>query len=170
MVEESATAAAEEADNGPDIAPQNLDIQQKWVPAKKECVFERSFTVCPTFSRGSCKKGTQSIFFEPRFLRIPGDSRDSCRNAQPRDIEVNCFILYSTTEGQPASQLKYVYWTLFFMKRRIPLDPESSRTLIVLFLTCSPELTLGSGILAQSEHVFQPFSFKLVQFRSNFFD
>jgi hypothetical protein len=26
MVEESATAAAEEADNGPDIAPQNLDI------------------------------------------------------------------------------------------------------------------------------------------------
>ncbi len=55
----------------------------------------------------------------------------------------------------------------FFMKRRSPLDPESSRTLIVLFLTFSPELTLGSG---QSEHVFLLFSSKLVQFSSNFFD
>jgi hypothetical protein len=36
----------------------------------------------------------------------------------------------------------------FFMKMRSPLDPESSRTLIVLFLTYSPELKLGSGILA----------------------
>jgi hypothetical protein len=58
----------------------------------------------------------------------------------------------------------------FFMKRRSPLDPESSRTLIVLFLTYSPELTLGSGFLAQSEHVFLLFSMKLVQFSSNFFD
>jgi hypothetical protein len=57
----------------------------------------------------------------------------------------------------------------FFMKRRSPLDPESSRTLIVLFLTLSPELTLGSGILARSERVFLLFSFKLVQFSSNFF-
>ncbi len=32
------------------------------------------------------------------------------------------------------------------------------------------ELTLGSGILAQSECVFLLFSFKLVQFSSNFFD
>ena len=31
------------------------------------------------------------------------------------------------------------------MKRRSPLDPESSRTQIVAFLTFSPELTLGSG-------------------------
>ncbi len=58
----------------------------------------------------------------------------------------------------------------FFMKRRSPLDPESRRTLIVLFLTYSPELTLGSGILAQSERVFLLFSIKLVQFSSNFFD
>jgi hypothetical protein len=56
------------------------------------------------------------------------------------------------------------------MKRRSPLDPESSRTLVFLFLTYSPELTLGSGILAQSEHVFFLFSCKLVQFSSNFFD
>ncbi len=56
------------------------------------------------------------------------------------------------------------------MKRRSPLDPESSRTLIVLFLTYSPELTLGSGVLVRSEHVFLPFSSKLVQFSSNFFD
>ncbi len=58
----------------------------------------------------------------------------------------------------------------FFMKRRSPLDPESSRTLIVLFLTYNPELTLGSGILVQSECVFLLFSIELVQFSSNFFD
>jgi hypothetical protein len=29
---------------------------------------------------------------------------------------------------------------------------------------------LGSGVLAQSEHVFLIFSLKLVQFSSNFFD
>ncbi len=58
----------------------------------------------------------------------------------------------------------------FFMKRRSPLDPESSRTLIVLFLTYGPELTLGSGALAQSERVFLLFSIKLVQFSSNFFN
>jgi hypothetical protein len=56
------------------------------------------------------------------------------------------------------------------MKRRSPLDPESRRTLIVLFLTYSPELTLGSGILARSENVFLLFSSKLVQFSSNFFN
>jgi hypothetical protein len=58
----------------------------------------------------------------------------------------------------------------FFMKRRSPLDPESSRTLIVLFFTFSPELTLGSGVLAQSKRVFLLFSSKLVQFSFNFFD
>jgi hypothetical protein len=57
-----------------------------------------------------------------------------------------------------------------FMKRRSPLDPELSRTLIVLFLTFSPELKLGSGILVRFEHVFLHFSSKLVQFSSNFFD
>ncbi len=51
-----------------------------------------------------------------------------------------------------------------------PLDPESSRTLIVLFLTFSPELTLGLGILAWSECVFSLFSSKLVLFSSNFFN
>ncbi len=56
------------------------------------------------------------------------------------------------------------------MNMRSPLDPESSRTLVALFLTYSLELTLGSGVLVQSEHVFLLFSFKLVQFRSNFFD
>jgi hypothetical protein len=50
----------------------------------------------------------------------------------------------------------------FFMKRRSPIDPESSRTLTVLFLTYSPELTLGSGVSAQSENVFLLFSSKLV--------
>ncbi len=55
----------------------------------------------------------------------------------------------------------------FFMKRRSPLDPESSRTLIVLFLTYSPELMLRSGFLAQSEHVFLLFSSKLVRFSSH---
>jgi hypothetical protein len=59
---------------------------------------------------------------------------------------------------------------IFFIKRRSPLDPESSSTLIVLFLTFSPELTLGSSFLAQSEHVFLLFSFKLVLFSSDFFD
>jgi hypothetical protein len=58
----------------------------------------------------------------------------------------------------------------FFMKRRSPLDQESSRTLIVLFLTYSPELMLGSGFLAQSERVFLLFSIELVQFCSDFFD
>jgi hypothetical protein len=53
---------------------------------------------------------------------------------------------------------------------RSPLDPESSRTFIVLFLTYSPELTLGSGMLVQSVRVFLLFSCKLVQFSSNFFD
>ena len=36
---------------------------------------------------------------------------------------------------------------LIFGKRRSPLDPESSRTLIVLFLTFCPVLMLGSGVL-----------------------
>ncbi len=58
----------------------------------------------------------------------------------------------------------------FFMKRRLPLDPELSRTHIVLFLTYSPELMLGSGFLAKSEHVFLLFSIKLVRFSSNAFD
>jgi hypothetical protein len=56
------------------------------------------------------------------------------------------------------------------MKRRSPLDPESSRTLIVLVLTFSPELTLESDILAQSECAFLLFSSKLVQLSSNFFN
>jgi hypothetical protein len=54
------------------------------------------------------------------------------------------------------------------MKRRSPPDPESNRTLIVLFLTFSPELMLGSGVLVQSERVFLLFSFKLVLYSSNF--
>jgi hypothetical protein len=58
----------------------------------------------------------------------------------------------------------------FKKKKRSPLDPESSRTLIVLFLTYSPELILGSGVLAQSQRVFLLFSIKLVQFSSNFFN
>jgi hypothetical protein len=58
----------------------------------------------------------------------------------------------------------------FFMKRRSPLDPELSRTLTVLFLTYSQELTLGSGISAQLEHVVLLFSIKLVRLSSNFFD
>jgi hypothetical protein len=36
-------------------------------------------------------------------------------------------------------------------------------------LTYSPELTLGSGYLVQSERVFLLFGFKLVLFSSNFF-
>ncbi len=56
------------------------------------------------------------------------------------------------------------------MKMRLPLDPETSRTLIVLFLTNSPELTPGSGTTVQSERIFLLFSIKLVQFSSNFFD
>ena len=58
----------------------------------------------------------------------------------------------------------------FFKKRRSPLDPESSRTLIVLFLTYSPELSPKSGSTAQPEHVFLLFSIKLVLFSSNFFE
>ncbi len=60
----------------------------------------------------------------------------------------------------------------FFIKRRSPLDPESSRTLIVLFLTFSPELTLESCVLVRSERIFLflLFSFTVVQFCSNFFD
>jgi hypothetical protein len=37
-------------------------------------------------------------------------------------------------------------------------------------LTFSPELTLGSGFLVQSEHVFFLFSSKVVLFSYNFFD
>jgi hypothetical protein len=59
---------------------------------------------------------------------------------------------------------------LFFIKRRPQLDPEASRTLIVLLLTFSPELMLGSSVLAQSERVFLLFNSKLVQFSSNFFN
>ncbi len=73
-------------------------------------------------------------------------------------------------EGQPDSQQKHVYWTPFFIFKRSPLDPESSRTLIVLFLTFSPEPTLWSGFLAQSEHVFLLFSSKVLLFCSNLFD
>jgi hypothetical protein len=58
----------------------------------------------------------------------------------------------------------------FFIKRRSPLDPESSRTYIVLFLTFSLELALRSGILVQSERVFLLFSSKVVQFSSKFFN
>jgi hypothetical protein len=57
-----------------------------------------------------------------------------------------------------------------FITRRSPLDPESSRTHIVLFLIFRPELTLGSGYLAQSERVFLLFIPKLLLFSSNFFD
>ena len=46
----------------------------------------------------------------------------------------------------------------FFINRRSPLDPESSKTLIVLFLTFSPELTLGSCFLVRSELVFLHFT------------
>jgi hypothetical protein len=49
----------------------------------------------------------------------------------------------------------------FFMKRRSPLYQDSSMTLIVLFLTYSPELKLGSGVLAQSERVLLLFSIKI---------
>ncbi len=56
------------------------------------------------------------------------------------------------------------------IKSRSPLDPESSRILIVLFLTFSPELMLGSGFLARSESVFLIFSSKLLLFSSNFFN
>ncbi len=48
--------------------------------------------------------------------------------------------------------------------------PETSRTLIVLFLTYSSELSLKSGSTVQSERVFLLFSIKLVLFSSNFFD
>ncbi len=44
------------------------------------------------------------------------------------------------------------------------------QSLIVLFLTLSPELPLGSGFLALSEHVFLLFSSRLVLFSSNFFN
>ena len=56
------------------------------------------------------------------------------------------------------------------MKRTSPLDPESSRTLIVLFLTYSLELLLKSGSTARSERLFLLFSIKFVLLRYNFFD
>ncbi len=37
-------------------------------------------------------------------------------------------------------------------------------------MTFRPELTLGSGVLEQSEHVFLLFSFKLVLYSSTFFN
>jgi hypothetical protein len=54
----------------------------------------------------------------------------------------------------------------FFMKRRSPLDPESKLS----YFWHSPEITFGSGILAQSQRIFLLFSIKLVRFSSNFFD
>ncbi len=76
----------------------------------------------------------------------------------PHDWETTCF----------ATEMHLL--DPFFIQRRFPLNPESSRTLIVLFLTFSPELTLGSGFCARSDHVFLLFSFELVQFSSYFFD
>ncbi len=52
---------------------------------------------------------------------------------------------------------------VFFKYSGIALTPYIGRS-------NSPELTLGSGVLAQSELVFLLFSIKLVQFGSNFFD
>ncbi len=36
------------------------------------------------FLKVPAKKEHSFFFFEPRFLRIPGNPGDSCRNAQPR--------------------------------------------------------------------------------------
>jgi hypothetical protein len=38
----------------------------------------------PLFLEVPAKKEHSSFFFKPRFLRIPGNSGDSCTNAQPR--------------------------------------------------------------------------------------
>ncbi len=59
------------------------------------------------------------------------------------------------------------FWHKTTTGKKVP--PAHAQQVFVLFLTYSPELTLGSGILAQSEHVFLLFSSKLVQFSSNFF-
>jgi hypothetical protein len=45
------------------------------------------------FSRRSCKKGTAFLFLEPRFLWIPGKSRDYCRNAQPSSQACGHFFM-----------------------------------------------------------------------------
>jgi hypothetical protein len=50
----------------------------------------------------------------------------------------------------------------FFMKRRSPLNPESSRTLIVLFLTISFLLALLSCLKGQFGHDLACFCYKLV--------
>jgi hypothetical protein len=47
----------------------------------------------PLFLEVPAKKEHSSFFFEPRFLRIPGNSRDSCRNAQPSLAQLACNIL-----------------------------------------------------------------------------
>jgi hypothetical protein len=56
----------------------------------------------------------------------------------------------------------------FFVRQRFP--PFSKSRISILSVLCSPELMFGSGVLAQSEHVFLLFSTKLVRFSSNFFD
>ncbi len=58
----------------------------------------------------------------------------------------------------------------FFTKRKYLLISESSRTLIVLFLTFSPFLMCRSGMLAQFGHVLACFSIRLVIFSSYSFD
>jgi hypothetical protein len=65
------------------------------VPAKKEC---------------------GSFFLEPRFLRIPGNSEDSCRNAQPRPsddnkpkrvLETSEGKVLETSEGKKSEAIKH---------------------------------------------------------------
>ncbi len=55
------------------------------------------------------------------------------------------------------------FWDPFLMKRRLPLDPVSNSTLIVLFLTISPLLTSLSGSLS-------PIWCNVAQFRCFFFE
>jgi hypothetical protein len=73
MVEESATAAAEEADDGPDIAPRNLEIA-----SKKECWQKRNVFLgvplqsVPLVLEVPAKKECSSFFLTPGSCRFQG--------------------------------------------------------------------------------------------------
>ncbi len=85
MVEKLATAAAEEADDGPNIAPQNLEIaSKKEFRQKRNMFWSVHLWSIPLFLEVPAKKECSFFFFEPRFLWIPGNSGDSCSNAQLR--------------------------------------------------------------------------------------
>jgi hypothetical protein len=96
MVEEAAMAVVEEVEDGQKLHPETWKLKftiprvNKHLASKKGFRQKRKvFLSIPLrsallFLEVPAKKECSSFFFKPMFLRIPGNSGDSCRNAQPR--------------------------------------------------------------------------------------